>query len=636
MESYRLSRARLSILFIFLCFLFSIRALANPTWQKMTGPPGIDVTVIYKANNILYAGTKNLGLYRSTDDGQTWTSASAGIERTLISDIIASGPNLLAAVAASRCPEHLNIFKSTDNGTTWSPTAGLDGRVVNSFAIKGNFVYAGIASVTGSGLFRSADNGNTWQAVDSPIDDGDVVFVSGDAIIVADANFIWRSTDDGVSWDVVEQFALTGIQGFARAGTRLFAAANSGMETSDDNGATWKFTYFDGGVASFASDGTTIYLGSASKVYRSTNLGNTWIDSSVGLGKGNIQAMLVEGNTLYAATPTDAAGIYRSTNGAANWSRAATGLPVGSNIRSLAVLGAYLYAGTNGDGIYRSLNHGATWTKVDAANPLIAQGLVLALLPKGNFLFAATANGIFRSTNGTSFQQIHNGFPTNIGIASYSLAVSNGNIIASVNVSFSASSGLAGIFYSSDNGDTWHQSNIPEEVVAVTAVASDGSELAYSGVYTQSSFTTGLYKSTDGGINWVRKPALMVDIENMAVKGSNVLASTLFDAFYSNDYGELFWNNSSLPGSPIFGTGIDTYTLRGSEIYAGNEGMYVSTNLGASWSPIRDGFPTCPLPNVQSSAWDKSYLYAGTYGEGVWRKPFAVIQTSSAPYSYDP
>src|SRR6185436_10123867 len=113
--------------------------------------------------------------------------------------------------------------------------------------------------------------------------------------------FIWRSLDDGASWDVVEQFALTGIQNFARAGTRLFAAANTGMEISNDNGATWKFTYFDGGVASFASDGTNVYLGSAGKVYKSTNFGATWIDSSVGLGKGDIHAMLVDGSTLFAA-----------------------------------------------------------------------------------------------------------------------------------------------------------------------------------------------------------------------------------------------------------------------------------------------------------------------------------------------
>ena len=80
-----------------------------------------------------------------------------------------------------------------------------------------------LPDIGGSGVFRSSDNGNTWQEVASPIDKGDKIFVSDDAIIVASDNFIWRSLDDGDSWDLVEQFALTGISSFARAGAKLFA-----------------------------------------------------------------------------------------------------------------------------------------------------------------------------------------------------------------------------------------------------------------------------------------------------------------------------------------------------------------------------------------------------------------------------
>jgi hypothetical protein len=110
-----------------------------------------------------------------------------------------------------------------------------------------------------------------------------------------------------------------------------------------------------------------------------------------------------------------------------------------------------------------------------------------------------------------------------------------------------------------------------------------------------------------------------VDIENLAAKGNNVLASTLFSAFYSTDFGEVEWVPSSLPGSALGGA-ADTYTLSGSSIFAGNEGMYLSTNSGASWTPISEGFPTCPLPAVQASCTDNNYLFAGTFGEGVWRK----------------
>ncbi len=71
------------------------------------------------------------------------------------------------------------------------------------------------------------------------------------------------------------------------------------------------------------------------------------------------------------------------------------------------------------------------------------------------------------------------------------------------------------------------------------AVASDGSPLAYAGVFGQSFSEKGLYKSTDARITWFSRTfALNVDIDRLAANGSNVLAGGLFDAFYSTDFGE--------------------------------------------------------------------------------------------------
>src|SRR5437764_14274530 len=114
---------------------------ATAPWEKTGGPPGLTVNVIYKANNIVYAGTDTQGMYKSTDDGLNWVAANNGIDRAFVHDIIASGGNLLAAVSGT-CSIFNNIFKSTDNGTTWSPTTGLTGNIVNSFAIKDSSTYA--------------------------------------------------------------------------------------------------------------------------------------------------------------------------------------------------------------------------------------------------------------------------------------------------------------------------------------------------------------------------------------------------------------------------------------------------------------------------------------------------------------
>jgi photosystem II stability/assembly factor-like uncharacterized protein len=273
-------------------------------WEKTAGPPGLDVKVIYETNNILYAGTVTQGVYKSTDNGLNWIAANSGIELIEVHDLIASGGNLLVAASTRSfaCPSSNNVFKSTDNGVTWSPTSGLSGQIVNSFAIKGSFVYAVFANLSASGVFRSSDNGDTWQSVASPIDKGDKIFVSDNAIIVASDNFIWRSLDDGDSWSLVEQFALTGISSFARVGTKVFATGTTVIWTSLDNGGSWTFSPFADGAYSLSSNGDIIYLGSGSKVFKSTDLGETWIDVSTGLGHGGIRALLFDGSNLFAGT----------------------------------------------------------------------------------------------------------------------------------------------------------------------------------------------------------------------------------------------------------------------------------------------------------------------------------------------
>ena len=420
----------------------------------------------------------------------------------------------------------------------------------------------------------------------------------------------------------MEQFALTGISSFAKAGTKLFGAATTGIQTSTDSGASWTFEPFSNGAYSFSSNGSTIYLGSSSKVFKSTDVGATWIDVSTGLGNGGIQALLFDGTNLFAGTPADSAGVYRSTNGGTSWDPAAAGLPSAKTIRSLISFGAYVFAGTEGDGIYRSSDHGDTWAKTDVNNTLLAQQLVFTFCTKDQVLFAGAQNGIYKSTDGgATFQRIINGFPPNIGLFAWSLTVSGGDIIAAVTVLLSPSEPLDGIFYSSDDGSTWHQATLPITPTAVISVASDGSSLAYAGVYGQSFSLTGLYQSTDAGITWVsRTDVLMVDIERLAVNGSNVLVSTLFTAYYSTDFGET-WGSSTPGFCAPFGCGIATYTLRGASIFAGNTaGMFLSTDSGASWADINQGFPTCPIPVVEASCADTSYLFAGTVGEGVWRK----------------
>jgi hypothetical protein len=176
--------------------------------EKTAGPHGIQTNIIFKANNVVYAGTETQGVYISTDNGLSWVPANAGIERASISDIIASGPNLLAA-AKSSCPTYLNVFKSTDNGATWSGTSGLVGSVVHSFVTKGT-------SVIVYGLY-STDFGETWGSGTPgfcpPFGCGIATYtLEGNSIFGGNTAGMFLSTDRGASWtDINQGFATCPI-----------------------------------------------------------------------------------------------------------------------------------------------------------------------------------------------------------------------------------------------------------------------------------------------------------------------------------------------------------------------------------------------------------------------------------------
>jgi len=551
-------------------------------------------------------------VYRSTDGGASWRAANSGIENTLVHDLIFSGNRWLASVS-NHCGI-TSIYHSTDDGAHWMDT-GFN-NLATSFALKGSTVYATVLDFT-SGIYKSTNGGLNWVQVPSPINEANEIFISGNTILVAEDNFIWRSTDDGGNWDPVEQFALSGIRSFAQSGSRLLGAGICCLYHSTDNGAHWQFESFPGGVLSLSASGTTVYLGGGNKVSKSTNSGLNWTDVSTGLGKGEVGALLFDGTNVFAGTPNDTAAIYLTSNGGTS-SPSAVGLPVAPTIRALAAAGNSIFLGTQGDGIYRSTDNGSAWLKKGLNNPDLANQLVVSFCVKNGIVFAGGANGLFRSTdNGETFQTTVNGFPTGGTIFIPSLTVSGGFIVAAASIAYT-SSAIVGIFYSSDDGASWHQSTFPATTVYVSSVASDGNSRVYAGSYGESFSTTGLYTSTDKGVTWTSMTfSINADIERLAVKGSNVLASNLFSAFYSTDGGNNFFGSGFPDG------GIDTYTLKSNLIFAGHTGVHLSTDQGATWTPAQDGFPACPKPIVEASCANDAYLFAGGTDSGVWRIPLS-------------
>ena len=90
-----------------------------------------------------------------------WTRSNGPWSATVM-DILANGSNLFSATRGG------GVFRSTDNGSSWTPLDnGLTNPYVNSLVVSGSSLFAGTTTLyggIGGGVFRSTDNGTNWMA----------------------------------------------------------------------------------------------------------------------------------------------------------------------------------------------------------------------------------------------------------------------------------------------------------------------------------------------------------------------------------------------------------------------------------------------------------------------------------------
>ena len=116
---------------------------------------------------------------------------------------------------------------------------------------------------------------------------------------------------------------------------------------------TWtNYTTGSGLGASFVNgvyaQGSTIYAATQSGLSVSTNNGTNWTNyiTGSGLGSNTVYGVYAAGSTIYAAT---FGGLSVSTNNGTNWTNYTTGSGLGSNtVRGVYAAGSTIYAATNG------------------------------------------------------------------------------------------------------------------------------------------------------------------------------------------------------------------------------------------------------------------------------------------------
>ncbi len=180
----------------------------------------------------------SMGVYKSTDGGDTWVQMNDGLEKTT--------KNINAIVVHPHDPDtayavtlNSGVYKTVDGGGHWIHiNSGITRMDIRSIAIDPNNPDVLYAGAENAGIFKSQDGGLSWMQVNVGLDaeatvrglavdplDSDRVF-AGDwhtgAYVSEDAGGVWMHINDGL-----ENRAITALD-ISADGSVLYAATQGG------------------------------------------------------------------------------------------------------------------------------------------------------------------------------------------------------------------------------------------------------------------------------------------------------------------------------------------------------------------------------------------------------------------------
>jgi fibronectin type 3 domain-containing protein/photosystem II stability/assembly factor-like uncharacterized protein len=589
----------ISLMFLAAFLVFTLSA----QWTQAPGPYGGSIIRVFPYGTSLFAGVGGC-VYRSTDDGTSWTPVNSGLSVSTVIAFASNGTSLFAGGGWG-----MNV--STNNGDSWTSISnGISFKIVTAIDTSGTDLFAG----TTSGVYRSTNQGETWTEINSGLTNLEIqslARIGSNLFAGTGGSGVFLTTDNGANWVPANTGIESGyVTSIVASGTNLFAAIEDSVYLSADSGASW--TSLGNGLASvsiscLAINGTDLYAGASNGAFRSTDNGGNWTSVSSGLTSSSLRCLASRGGTVFAGTY---GGVFMSTNNGADWTPINTGI-LNTTATSMLVNDPDLFVGTEG-GLFLSADTSATWSSVNSGLPSRASQYVANLVVDGSNLFAGTnGDGVFLSTdNGASWSQC------NTGINPYIRAVAtHGSYLF-------AAVANGGVFRSTDNGSNWESASAGLTNMLMTALIVDGSNLVAG------TNGGGVFVSTDDGANW--SPASTnptnLDIRALGMCGTYLFAGTEAGVFLSTDHGS---NWSLLSSSPT--SLVNAFAARGSSLFAGTEtSVFVSNDYGETWTNITPS--ELGSVGVRAMAVLEGYkVFIGTVSKGIWWAQVGSFVSLAAP-----
>lgn len=273
---------------------------------------------------------------------------------------------------------------------------------------------------------------------------------------------------------------------------------------------------------------------------------------------------------------------------------------------------SYIYiGGMNTDGgIFRSTDSGISWS---ICNNGIQGYDVFDIYANNQYIWLACGNGgIFQSTN-----YGNNWIPKNSGIpANYVFEIDYNPFDRYCSVVYNN-----GFYMSTNNGTNWYSSNSGLTSLLVRSI-----EIYNTNLYI-GTLGNGIFKSSNGGNNWYSSSNGLGtgNVHDIKAVGNSIFAAVFNSGAYrSTDEGES-WFILALQEANTYQFGIrpnwkDVDTVI--QLFLGTQsGVYFSLNEGDIWYQKNEGFTSIPI--VLSICVIGDYVYAGTMGQGLWRRPLS-------------
>jgi photosystem II stability/assembly factor-like uncharacterized protein len=529
---------------------------AGSAWSEVFALTGISVFDIeFAPEGTAYIGTQD-SARKSSDGGVSWTVLNLGIgANDQVFDVAldpSDSSDIWAGIADANGSQPINVMRSTDGGATWAnrtpPLAQpISGRGIAVDPSNSNTVIAVFGGDFGGGqVWVTTDGGDSWTdrsagLPDNPMQavvyDGTRLLVGGGQRFGSENVGLYQSTDLGASWTplhdntwpvlVVDAIAVDPND----AQTILVAVDGSGVNRTTDGGATWEIGI--GGTGALAGrslrfrpgTSTDLFLGTSSlAVFRSTDSGNTFVQSSNGITELNLFSVdanpLGPGELAVAFQGLNDGGVLTSLDGGVTWQLESAPPTRYSNVR-FAPDGT-LYAISSGpssvaqEGLYRRENNGS-WTPLGPdQGPLYESDLNttrfslnnpnLILLGGSDFGVTGFEGTIWRSTDaGQSWTKV---FESATGTTEKvtDLEIIEDGTDQNMVASWTSLSGdnIGGALRSTDNGGSWFDSSTGLPTFfrdpRLCASPTDPQSLLISAWLSFQS--GGLFRTTNGGATW--------------------------------------------------------------------------------------------------------------------------------------